>query len=62
MASLASPSHDDEVFDFFKLPREVRNAIYGQPEMMNLIPLPQEIEYQEVRAEITAVKLRESSV
>jgi hypothetical protein len=60
MASTSTLDHDDKAFAFFKLPREVRDAIYGQPEMMDLIPLPQEIEYQEVRAEITAVKLRES--
>jgi hypothetical protein len=60
MVSTSTLDHDDKAFAFFKLPREVRDAIYGQPEMMDLIPLPQEIEYQEVRAEITAVKLRES--
>jgi hypothetical protein len=60
MVSTSTLDHDDKAFAFFKLPREVRDAIYGQPEMMDLIPLPQETEYQEVRAEITAVKLRES--
>jgi hypothetical protein len=61
MASTSTLDHDDKAFGFFGLTREIRDSIYGQPEMLERLPLrePPAKKYAPDK-QLDCVKLRES--
>jgi hypothetical protein len=61
MALTSTLDHNDKAFAFFKLPQEIRDMIYSQPEMMEWVSLrePPTSKYASDK-QLDCVKLRES--